>query len=120
MYEVSFATLVQHNTVNGGRRRVRRVPLAPGVQPPLFEEAMAAYQLALTEHRAALASPSRVLAAPAEVRCVPTASSPARALAGAGAAGPAGASEGAAAGAGSSTDGTGVCIARCAAQACRV
>ncbi len=115
-YVVDFAKLMQHNTTNGGQRRVKRVALAPGVQPPLYESAVAEYERLLATHRchrAALAVTGAGAAPLAAVRSVlvPAAGAPARDPAGAGAASGGGH---AGPGAGSSTDPTGVCVARCA------
>ncbi len=41
---VDMGAKVQLNTTNGGRRRVKREPLAPGTVPPLFDDAMAAFR----------------------------------------------------------------------------
>jgi hypothetical protein len=54
-YEVNLATSTQCNITTGTQRRVRRVP-ARGEDPPLYAEAVAAYQEQVKAHRAAIAA----------------------------------------------------------------
>jgi hypothetical protein len=49
-----MSAMVQRNTANSGRRRVKREPLAPGTLPPLFDRAMEAYRAQVRLPAAAL------------------------------------------------------------------
>jgi hypothetical protein len=119
-YIVDFARGFQRNVTVGSQRAVQRVPLAPGVHPPKYAEAVVTYEEQLAAHRAVIAAAPKPTAL-ATVRAVhgafagayagaATAAAPVRAGAGASVGASAGTSNDAGAG-------RGVYVARCVCSA---